>query len=206
MVSPNMLTSLFFVVCLVSLCRAYPHQPQFEAKTFEDADYYNWRKLVSSFEERSKRYEQEAKVGNTRRDGLARSNYAHEGDRYASEGDRYARDGDRYVHNTYDYSKYANQQKVVKTNENSYECTSGRYRCAGTGMCIELRQVCDAVRDCPHGDDEKVNVCHGQHTSGGTKPRQRFRGQGFMFQVNNLHVRGNSTVQMFDQNSDNVGL
>ncbi|RUS91789.1 hypothetical protein EGW08_000497, partial [Elysia chlorotica] len=42
---------------------------------------------------------------------------------------------------------------AVPTTEETTKCGSDQYTC-GNGMCINLKQVCDTVEDCPDGMDE----------------------------------------------------
>lgn len=86
-----------------------------------------------------------------------------------------------------------------------YQCGSGTYHCKGTvGLCIPLEQICNGKQNCPHGDDEKLAICYPDYAKR-PKDNTEFSGTGFQLRIGNLIVR-NSSLKMFDQNSDNVGV
>lgn len=40
-----------------------------------------------------------------------------------------------------------------------YECNQNEYRCNSDGLCVEKRFLCDGIRHCSDGEDEKNETC-----------------------------------------------
>ncbi|KAJ6223752.1 hypothetical protein RDWZM_002297 [Blomia tropicalis] len=120
-------------------------------------------------------------------------------------------DWGKHTGSTYDWGKHTSTQSPNNNNhtdsneEDQHRCGPGTYSCAGApGLCIPLEKICNGIIDCPSMDDEEPRACHPEFV----KPNHagnvnRFRGQGFMFEIRNILIRDASKVELFDQNSDN---
>ncbi|XP_054157799.1 very low-density lipoprotein receptor-like [Oppia nitens] len=134
-------------------------------------------------------------------------------------GNSYLNDGQEFAKRFLDAKSRQLMEEMEKQNHSgiNFGCGAGHYLCNGTlNICIKLDKLCDKRIDCPHSDDEERDLCKRltkPHTNNANDDEDNvkdfvvdtnsFSGSGFMFHVDNLFIF-NSTVRLFDQNSDNI--